>query len=52
MLWRMAQAADLKRFCMEYILKYSKEVDLDSLSSEPTLLLEIARELMVRQKPS
>lgn len=44
------QATELKRFCMDYILKHSSELDLDSLSSEPALLLEITKELMARQK--
>jgi hypothetical protein len=44
------QATELKRFCMDYILKHSSELDLDSLSSEPVLLLEITKELMSRQK--
>ena len=44
------QAAELKRFCMDFILRHSKEVELDSLSCEPQLLLEITRVLMSRQK--
>jgi hypothetical protein len=46
------QAAELKRYCMDFILRHSKEVELDSLSCEPLLLLEITRVLMSRQKPT
>jgi hypothetical protein len=37
---------------MDFILRHSKEVELDSLSCEPLLLLEITRVLMSRQKPT
>jgi hypothetical protein len=47
---RSGQAMELKRFCMDFILRHSKEVELDSLSCEPQLLLEITRVLMSRQK--
>lgn len=46
------EAAELKRYCMDFILRHSKEVELDSLSCEPLLLLEITRVLMSRQKPT
>ncbi len=46
------QASELKRHCMDFILKHNSDVDLDALSSEPLLLLEITRELMSRQKSS
>ena len=44
------EASELRRYCMEFILKHSSEVDLDTLSTEPMLLLEITKELMSRQK--
>ena len=43
-------AVELKKFCLEFILKHNKSVDLDALSSEPALLLEVTRESMARHK--
>jgi hypothetical protein len=46
-----AQAATLKRCCLEHILKHSPDAaSLEALSAEPVLLLEVTRELMFRQQ--
>ena len=46
-----AQAATLKRCCLEHILKHSPDAaSLEALSAEPVLLLEVTRELMYRQQ--
>ena len=48
---RVAQAATLKRCCLEHILKHSPDAaSLEALSAEPVLLLEVTRELMFRQQ--
>lgn len=42
------QAPELKRFCLDFILKHSDAVNLESLSAEPILLVEITREVISR----
>lgn len=42
------QAAELKKCCMEFILKYPADVNLELLASEPSLLVEITRESIAR----
>jgi hypothetical protein len=42
------QALELKRFCLDFLLKHSDAVNLEALSSEPSLLVEITREVISR----
>jgi RCC1 and BTB domain-containing protein len=43
-------APELKRFCMEFILKHSDTVALDPLADSPLLLIEITRLVLARNK--
>lgn len=42
------QALELKRFCLDFILKHSESINLEALSAEPMLLVEITREVISR----
>ena len=46
------QAPELKRVCLDFILKHSDAVNLEALSSEPILLIEITREVIARSSKS
>lgn len=43
-------ASELKRFCLEYILKHSETIALDPLADTPALLIEITRLVLARNK--
>lgn len=42
-------ATDLKRHCLDFVLKHHDVVPLHELASEPTLLLEITKEVLARR---
>lgn len=41
-------APELKRFCLDFILKHSDAVSLDPLAETPALLIEITKEVLAR----
>lgn len=45
-------ARELKRQCIEYIMKHNAEVSLEPLSVEPTVLMEVARESLRLRDPA
>ncbi len=40
--------SQLKRFCMDFILKHADAVSLDPLGDTPALLIEITKEVIAR----
>jgi hypothetical protein len=42
-------AAELKRSCMDFILKHHDSISLHDLAMEPTLLIDITREVLTRK---
>jgi len=42
-------AGDLKRFCVEFILKHHEAISLLELATEPALLIEITKEVLARK---